>query len=1149
MKNKKISWFVILCGLMVLTITACVTTAGPPITIPQGDIMLLEGDTETLDYVLPEEASGTETEVAADEAGPVWKSADSKIAVVTPKGMVVALKEGTTVITVSANGFSGSVKVTVIKPTVRFENIWISKILYEKDGKAMYGTPLASDPASQWVIEDYKDYKRIRNKATGHYLTNENGNEYVECLDVNESSAGSQWKMSAGSIAGGTTFQSVLEPGYYLHVEQKMGFAQCNDSVQPEWTSPQWKVIKLDISQMMNGGDSEPLDTLVKNGNFSLTDKNIAGIGGMKGSSYWAFDGKGKTKLEDGMFRVDMEDSSPDTGSVKLSQSPVSLEKGKIYVISFMARAQADRSIAVKVSGSSGEEDYTGGGPGGTEITLNTEMNQYSHLFKMEGDTDAGARLEFLLGGMASSSIWIDDVMLEEFSMEEKVKNGGFSIQDPDVEKIKYVANSSYWFFGYDMGGAGGYAIPSLDNGAFKANVMEAGSAVYAVQLIQNPITFVQGVEYRVSFDARASEPRTIDVKAGGMGGRNWADYTMGEGVGQIISIGKKFKTYKFDFVMQHATDNEARLEFQLGGVAPSEVWLDNISVKPIKIAEKAKDEDDITVWVPREKEIKIPEIKARGASLPFVSYEAENAATNGQVTGPERAGWTASKITSEALGRKAVQLSKKGDYVEFKLKKEANSLVIRYSIPDTKDGKGQEAPISLYVDGKMKKEITLTSEFAWIYGNFPGANTPSLGMARRFFDEVSFLMDKAAAGSKVRLQKDASNDIVYTIDVIDAEQVPAPVSRPSGYLSVTDYGAMADDGKDDSDALNDCFTAAQRAKKGVWIPAGTFNVRKDNDLYPDGVVVQGAGMWYTKIQVGQNGFYGSGIPFTLRDLMVNGSSIYRDDSILASGVHGRLGKKSLVENVWFNHLKVGMWTEKKTDGLVVKGCRFRNLLADGINLCLGTKNSIVEQCHFRGTGDDAIATWSATYNNNREASSGNTIRFNTIQSPWLANGIAVYGGSNHVVEDNVISDIVHNGGGINISSNFDPVPFSGDIIVRRNTLIRCGADNSQQGRSYCGAFWIWCANQDIDANILVSDLDIYDSTYAGITIQGRKVLKSARFENILIKGVGTYGIHIMPTAEGKAVFTRVVVEDPRLDGLLDKGNMEIVKEKNNKGW
>ncbi|WMT42010.1 hypothetical protein RE628_06110 [Paenibacillus sp. D2_2] len=100
--------------------------------------------------------------------------------------------------------------------------------------------------------------------------------------------------------------------------------------------------------------------------------------------------------------------------------------------------------------------------------------------------------------------------------------------------------------------------------------------------------------------------------------------------------------------------------------------------------------------------------------------------------------------------------MKKTGDYIEFPLTEAANSLVVRYSIPDSKDGKGDEQTLSLYVNGQFKQSLRLTSKYAWEYGSYPWSNDPRQGSGHRFFDEIHALIGDVPQGAVIRLQKDA---------------------------------------------------------------------------------------------------------------------------------------------------------------------------------------------------------------------------------------------------------------------------------------------------------------------------------------------------------------------------------------------------------
>jgi hypothetical protein len=422
-------------------LTACITTGSQEIAVSPGDIFLLEGESFNLKFVLPGNTAQTTDQAA------VWTSRNPDIVEVTPEGILKGIKEGVTTVTIAAGGLSGSARVTVASYTVQLVNCWIDKTIFEKEGKAVYGTPARNDPASQWIIIEDGAFKRLRNKATGHFLSSQNGKEWVECLPGEPVTSGSKWKIAEGTVSGGFTFQSATRADYYLHAEQKKGYVQCNDWVQPEWTSPQWKMVRLDVPKVVD--EAKAFDSLVKNGGFANADPAAAGIQGVKGTAYWSFEGMAKASVGEGAFKADIGDSSSEPLDVRLFQGSVSLEQDKTYSVSFSAKASSERSIKVRVSGSgvNKDKDYTGGEGEGKNVKIRTELDYYSIIFTMSEGADNAAVLEFLLGGTPGSSIWIDNVMLKEFTMARDVlQNGDFTQAASNGEKIKDVPASAYWF-------------------------------------------------------------------------------------------------------------------------------------------------------------------------------------------------------------------------------------------------------------------------------------------------------------------------------------------------------------------------------------------------------------------------------------------------------------------------------------------------------------------------------------------------------------------------------------------------------------------------------------------------------------------------------------------------------------------------------
>ena len=81
---------------------------------------------------------------------------------------------------------------------------------------------------------------------------------------------------------------------------------------------------------------------------------------------------------------------------------------------------------------------------------------------------------------------------------------------------------------------------------------------------------------------------------------------------------------------------------------------------------------------------------------------------------------------------------------------------------------------------------------------------------------------------------------------------------------------------------------------------------------------------------------------------------------------------------------------------------RIRDTFADGVNLYAGTSFTAIEHTHVRNSGDDALAMYSKGVVNE-----SNRFRFDTVRLPMLANGAAIYGGSNNSIQDLDIADTV----------------------------------------------------------------------------------------------------------------------------------------------
>jgi hypothetical protein len=531
--------------------------------------------------------------------------------------------------------------------------------------------------------------------------------------------------------------------------------------------------------------------------------------------------------------------------------------------------------------------------------------------------------------------------------------------------------------------------------------------------------------------------------------------------------------------------------------------------------------------------------LAARGATTPYTEYEAEAGTTTGTVLAADR---TFHTVQAESSGRLAVRLGATGQSVSFTLAKPANAVTLRFSIPDSADGAGQTAPLALYANGTKVRDLSLTSNYSWVYGAYPYTNVPSQGSPHRYYDETRALIGDWPAGTVLKLQKDASSTAAYyDVDLLDAEQAPAAAAAPAGALSITSYGAVPDNGSDATGAINAAIAAGASQNKPVWIPAGTFRITSKINVA--NVRVYGAGPWSSVIQgTGpRGGFFGTGNNVTLADFAIFGDVRIRDDNGSDAALDGNFGTGSLVQNLWIEHTKVGLWADSGTNGLYVVGTRIRDTFADGVNIHANVANVRVDQSMVRNTGDDGLAMFSEG-----SAVTGSAYTFNTVQSPALANGIGVFGGSGNRVEDNVVSDNVEAGSGITVGTRFNPVQLSGTTSVRRNTLLRTGSFE-HNWNSAIGGLWIYADSADIAAPIVVEDLTLTDSTYQGVLLSFQKSITQLSFDRVTIAGAGTYGIET--NATGSASIAHTTVTGATSGGLLNDGGYTLVRGAGNSGF
>jgi hypothetical protein len=569
------------------------------------------------------------------------------------------------------------------------------------------------------------------------------------------------------------------------------------------------------------------------------------------------------------------------------------------------------------------------------------------------------------------------------------------------------------------------------------------------------------------------------------------------------------------------------------------------------------------------------PIVVGRGAAVPWTEYEAEDATYTGTlVTADAFRTFGHTNFGTESSGRASVRLNGTGQFVEFTSTAATNSIVVRNSIPDAANGGGQTAGISLYINGTFAQKLTLSSRNSWLYGTTDDteslSNTPSAD-ARRLFDESHALLPQSyPAGTKFKLQRDATDTAAfYVIDLVDLEQVAPAGTKPADCTSITSYGAVPDDGVDDTAAIQAAVTADQNGTIScVWIPAGQWR-QEQKILSPDpargqynqkgirDVVIKGAGMWYSQLYtntepqnvVGNiNHPHEGNVGFDIddntqiSDLAIFGMTTNRANR--GHGLNGRFGHDTKITNVWIEHVNVGAWVGRDYsdtpaywnpgDGLQFSGMRIRDTFADGINFSNGTRNSRVFNSSFRTTGDDSLAVWANQFVKDQAVDIAHDNHFvnNTVQLPWRANGIAIYGGYDNSIENNLVSDTM-NYPGIMLATDHSPLPFSGTTLIANNGLYRTGGAFWNEDQEF-GAITLFPSTKDI-TGVTIRDTDIYDSTYDGIQFKnGGGTMPNVAITNVKIdKSNHGAGILAMSGARGNAVLSNVTITNSATGNIV----------------
>ncbi|WP_214821912.1 MULTISPECIES: carbohydrate binding domain-containing protein [unclassified Exiguobacterium] len=376
-----------------------------------------------------------------------------------------------------------------------------------------------------------------------------------------------------GDVDETTPFPAEMEVDYVRVFDLKNG--KYRDAVEPTYS---------DEEVVLPEGAKQPLEdgNLVYDEDYTEPITTVTNGAQTLNPTYWNyvalpdFGGVGSVDVIDlagsrfADISIDQAGSQP--YSHQLIQN-VSLGQGGHYKVTFDAKADAARSIAVKVGGGPdrGYAKYSDEG----SFDLTTDVQTYSMTFDMTEETDLAARLEFNVG-LSTSGVQIGNVRVEQTPREAFDPNA----TKPKLGDGNHVYNGTfdqgamdrmtYWTFDPGVTKGTGTVDPVERLFRFETNKKKGAPAT----LVQQGIQLQEGHEYVLRFKARAERVDGLQVGLNGANGDAYLPL-------QRVALSEAFDTYEIPFTMEAGTDLMSQLQFILGS-EKGVIEIDDVELRDV---------------------------------------------------------------------------------------------------------------------------------------------------------------------------------------------------------------------------------------------------------------------------------------------------------------------------------------------------------------------------------------------------------------------------------------------------------------------------------------------------------------------------------------------------------------------------------------
>lgn len=451
----------------------------------------------------------------------------------------------------------------------------------------------------RWYLDDKEIFKK-----NNWYTTDENGEKYSFPAPFDQ-----EFYIILNLAVGGWFDNDLLPSDEFTEAEMLVDYVRVYEKVGGYGEVTEEPIIE---KEPLPQGSKEPInDNYVYDVNFKEPITIIDEGSKEFSKKYWnlaylpEFGGEATSTVEEldgeNFIKVDISNPGSQSYSVQLIQN-VTLTKGHTYKLSYDAKADGNREIAVKFSdgGENGWVDYT---PQYTD-TLSNEVESFEHIFTMEKDSHINARIEFNMG-LNDKSVWIGNVKLEEwedvvnYDAPKKILKDGNHIYNGAFDKGR-VDRLTYW----NLVNNNSKAEYSVKQRSTESNVIselyidikEGGENSSDIILNQKGIKLSKGGQYELTFDARADEEINYGVNKvddsnaeiffnAGFDNSKDVKVIIKDSKENIvfqsepIKIGIKMEKYNIKFATGDIEDINGTIEFQVGGNNIG-LYMDNVSLK-----------------------------------------------------------------------------------------------------------------------------------------------------------------------------------------------------------------------------------------------------------------------------------------------------------------------------------------------------------------------------------------------------------------------------------------------------------------------------------------------------------------------------------------------------------------------------------------